>query len=113
MEKEKPFRISAIVQGVYSIVCLINVVLCLVYANAYHTESGRFCAELSLHLTFLLFIIPAMPISTALNIGTMPSKKADPTRYTRRLLWTILSPILYVVTWLITLCVWMSTTGGV
>lgn len=112
LTKKKLILISAVIQGIFSVACLFNIVICLIYQSVYNTEMGRLLAEIALHLPFILFIIPAMPVSIVLNICAKP-KQENKTLRVRWLTWTVLSPILYVVIYFIMLGVFISSTGGV
>ena len=105
---------SIIIQGVYCVACLLNIVICLVYKSAYTTEIGRLCADIALPLTGILSIIPAMPISFIFNLCAKPRKESNTPRCNRLwITWTVLSPILYIVIWVTMVCVFVYATGGV
>ena len=112
MSKKRSFWISVVIQGVFFAACLLNVAICLIYQSSYDTEMGGLFAEIALHLTGILLLIPILPIVIVLNICAKPPKDNKTTRV-RWLTWNILSPILYVVMCFITLGVFISTTGGV
>ena len=115
MTKPQIKSISLIIQGIYSVFCLFEIILCLVYRGSHDTEIGSVCAEMALHLIFFLFLflLFAMPISFTLNILARPHKEDSRSRCVGWLSWIIVSPILYIILWTISLGVWISITGGI
>ena len=110
--KNKWILSSAIIQGVYSVFCLLNIALCLIYKGTHATEMGSLCASIALNLTGILSIVPAMPISLFFHICARP--QTDNALIRRRwLTQTVFSPILYVILWGIMIIVFVATTGGI
>lgn len=95
--------------------CIFDVILCMIYRKSFDTDIGRKCAYIALDLTgiILLFFVIALPTSFVLNIIALyqndePQKKR---RFWK--LWAVLSPVFYVIFWLISLGVFVVSTGGV
>ena len=115
MTNKAPKTISLIIQGIYSLCCLFHIIVSFIYNEFYDTEVGRLCADITLHLIFVLFlsVIPAMLISNVLNICARSRKKENNSRSGFWTFWIIISPILYIVFFVLTLGVWISVTGGI
>ena len=113
MKKKRMRLISIMIQCVYSAFCLFHILLCLIYRVTYDTDAGRLCLEVTLHMIFVLFMVPAMPVSMLLNIGARTVKNEQDPHRGRWLLWTVFSPVLYAVIWIIALGTWIWATGGI
>ena len=113
MTNKKLKTISLIIQGIYSAVCLFHIIICLIYNEFHDTEVGRLCAEITFHLIFVLFAIPAMPISTVLNVCARLRRKDNNSRGGFWTFWIVISPILYIAFFVLALGVWISVTGGI
>ena len=105
--------ISVVIQILYTVACLTDIVICLLYLGSYDTAFGRACADLALDFTCALFLIPALPVSLVLNICARSENKEEHPRVDRWLLWTVLSPVAYVASFVIALGIFISITGGV
>ncbi len=105
-------KLSFLLQGSYSALCLLDIAICLVYQATYHTEIGNLCAAVALPLTCILFFAPAMPLSLILNIRAV-FRQNKQAKHTFWMIWTIVSPILYIVFFLCTVCVFVGITGGI
>ncbi len=112
--KNKRLEISSlIIQSIYSILCLIDIVLCLVYRSNYDSSIGRTLAYFVLDFTGVLFVLPAMLIGTILNFCALRKRRLDGMPRKGWIIWTILSPVVYIVCFLVALMVFVATTGGV
>ena len=80
VKKKKLMRSSLILQGVYTAGCILDIILCLFYQASYKTSFGRQCAYLALHLTVILLLVPALPLSLIWNIRATPPRQAEDTR---------------------------------
>lgn len=113
MQKKYMKKASLILQGVYCAACVLDIILCLVYQNNVETLLGLKCADWALSLTIILFFAPAMPISFILNILAMPPKQSERAERGRWLIWTIISPIIYLIFCISVICIFVVTTGGI
>ena len=111
MDKRRLTSLS--LQGLYLVIFIAEIVICIIYRNSFDAEAGRMLAEIALHLMGILFLVPAMPISLILNIFILLNSKSDSVQRKKWLSWTIVSPILYVCLSLVACCVFVATTGGV
>ena len=112
--KNKKLEISSlIVQGIYGILCLIDIVLCLVYQSNYDSSIGRTLAYFVLDFTGVLFVLPAMPIGIILNICTLDKRRSNGAPCKGWMIWAILSPVVYIVCFFAAAIVFVATTGGV
>ena len=113
VKKKKLMRSSLILQGVYTAGCILDIILCLFYQASYKTSFGRQCAYLALHLTVILLLVPALPLSLIWNIRATPPRQAEDTRRGCWMAWTIASPLFYILCWTVAMCVFVAATGGV
>jgi len=104
---------SFILQGIYSAFCVLDIILCFIYHYNFNTSFGGECAHLALDISCILFFIPAMPIGILLNILAMPSKQSEQTERKRWIIWTIISPGIYLIFYLSAVCIFVAITGGV
>jgi len=111
---KKYLRLSSFaVQGIYSILCILDVIICLIYKQNFDTALGSKCAYWALDLTGILIMLPALPIGIILNILAMPPKQIETTNRKRWIIWMIISPCLYLLFFFFAVCVFVATTGGV
>ena len=114
--KNKSLEISSlIIQSIYGILCLVDIVLCLIFQNNYGSSIERTLtyAYFVLDFTCVLFVLPAMPIGIILNICALRKRRLEGIDHKSWLIWTILSPAIYVVCFLAAVIVFVATTGGV
>ena len=110
---------SWVVHGVYVALCLTVIVLCTLFSQAYlPTDFSYDCAWLALDMMGWATFIPCMPIGFILNAILLALHIADKKeRKTSKIVWqsirTALCPVLCVVMWLITVYIFVWTTGGV
>ena len=108
MNKQRFKTASFILLIAYAAFCFFDITICLIYRMNFDSAFGHKCAYLALYLTGALFLVPAMPIGLALNILAMPE-----TNRKCWLIWTIVSPAVYLACFFVTLIVFVATTGGV
>lgn len=109
---KKYMKISSfILQGIYSAFCVLDMIICFVYKYNFDNALGTKCASLALDLTGILFLLPALPIGIILNILAMPPKQTEGRK--RWIIWTIISPCLYLIVYFTAVCVFIAITGGV
>ena len=115
MNKRTPRIISLIFQGAFSLVCILNIILCTIHRQNFDTDFGRRCADIALDLTFILFLFLLIALPTSLLLNIIARFPNDEPQKKRRLwkLWTVLSPAFYVILWFVSLGVFISSTGGV
>ena len=115
MNKRAPRITSLIFQGAFSLVCILNIILCTIYRQNFDTDFGRRCADIALDLTFILFLFLLIALPTSLLLNIIARFPNDEPQKKRRLwkLWTVLSPAFYVILWCVSLGVFISSTGGV
>ena len=112
--KNKKIEISSlIVQCIYGILCLIDIILCLVYRGNYDSYYGRTLAYFVLDYTCVLFFLPAMPAAAILNLCALRKRQLESQPRKGWLVWTILSPVVFIVCCLVAVGVFVATTGGV
>ena len=115
MNKRIPRITSLIFQGAFSLVCILNIILCTIHRQNFDTDFGRRCADIALDLTFILFLFLLIALPTSLLLNIIARFPNDEPQKKRRLwkLWTVLSPAFYVILWFVSLGVFISSTGGV
>ena len=112
--KNKRIEISSlIVQCIYGILCLIDIILCLVYRGNYGSSYGRTLAYFVLDYTCVLFFLPAMPVGIILNLCALSKRRLEGQSRKGWLAWTILSPVVFIACFLAAEMVFVATTGGV
>ena len=87
----------------------------MIYRKSFDTDIGRKCAYIALDLTgiILLFFVIALPTSFVLNIIALYQNDEPQKKRRSWKLWAVLSPVFYVIFWLISLGVFVVSTGGV
>jgi len=113
MKNKKIEILSLTAQCIYGILCLIDIILCLVYRANYNSSYGRTLAHFVLNYTCVLFFLPAMPVGVMLNLCALRKRRLDGHPRKGWFAWTILSPIVFIVCFLAALMVFVTTTGGV
>lgn len=102
------------IQAIYSAVCLVDVVICLLYRNL----DNAFVDDVLLFAMLLLLLpvvsaVIVVPVSIVHNIQqVILSYKGKLPRRHFQLMWTIFSPILYVACFSVTAYLFVSITGG-
>jgi len=112
---KKAHKVFLFIQGIYSISCLLEANLCLVYQSIDKAVYGDI-----LMIFMLLLLLPiaslfiALPASLILNIQLVIAKyKEKAHRRIFWLIWTFLSPILYFVCFWFAGGLFVTATGGV
>lgn len=113
MTKKYLRLLSFAVQGIYNILCILDVILCLIYKYNFDTTLGSKCAYWALDLTGILFLLPVLPIGIIINILAIPTKQTETTNRNCWIIWTIISPCLYLLFYFSAVCVFVATTGGI
>ena len=113
MKKKHWKKISWILHSLYGIVCVFEIILCVLYRNNFDTSFGAACADLVLKLNGILFFVPALPIGFILNLLAMPPQQSEPKERRRWLIWTIASPAVCLMIYFIAVCILVVTTGGI
>lgn len=108
---EKRLKIASfVIQGLYSLVCVADILLCLLYRVHWDTASGRMLADIAMHLTCCLTLLPVLPALLALNICLAVRNKKHRGRW---IAWTVLSAMLCVASFIAAVVMFVSSTGGV
>lgn len=105
--------LSFILQSTYSAFCILDIIICLIYNYSFGTAFGSKCAHWALHLTGIIFLVPALPIGILLNILAMPPRQTETTYRKNWIIWTIISSCLYFILCFAAVCIFVVTTGGV
>ena len=107
--------LSLVLQGVFSLACILEVILCMIYRNNYKTDFGRSCAYIALDLTgyILLFLVIALPLSFVLNVIALYHNEQLQKKCCFWKLWIVISLVLFVLFWIISVVVFVNSTGGV
>lgn len=112
--RHKKLEISALaVQLVYGVLCLLDMVLCFVYLRHYDSSFGACLAYFLLDFTCILFFLPAMPVGFVLNLCVLRKRRLADIPRGGWIIYTILSPIVYILCFLPALAAFMASTGGV
>ena len=114
--KEKILKIgSPAIQGIYSAICFLEVILCLLYRSL---DNALVDGTLSLFMALLLYPISVVfviaPIGVVRNTRqTIASYKEKASQRFFWLIWTILSPVLYFACFALAGISFVEVTGGV
>ena len=83
------------------------VVICMPLYSAFYTTSfGLICFRIGAALTFVSTFNPVGLIGSVFNI-------IDCTKSKKHLIWTIISPVLILVSWVLAICFFVNYSGGV
>lgn len=112
MNKRILKTISFTLQGLYSVACIVNVLLCILYRFNFDTSFGRKYAYFALDVMGILtlILIPVILISLILNILAMPGKEV---KKKGRFCWIICSPSLYIISFIVSGALLVVMTGGI
>lgn len=113
MKSKKLEILSIILQILYGIHSMSDIVLCFLCCYTSDDSIARTLAYLALNLTGSLFVLPTMPIGIILNICALRKRKLEGIPRKEWMVYTILSPIIYIIFFLAAVIVFVSTTGGV
>ncbi len=114
--KQKRLKlVSFITQGVYSFLCVLNIIIGILYFYNFDTAFGKKCSDVVLALSSVLFLelIPFVLISLICYLFARPDKQAEKKERVVRIAWMIASPCLYFVCFFISIVVAIMLTGGV
>ncbi len=107
----KLFRIGTILQLIYCLLCLL-VIVCMPLYTAFHpTDFAIICFKIGAFLTFISTLNPMGILGTIINFIACFS--ADSKRSRKVLIWTIASPILLALSWVLAVCCFVGHSGGV
>ena len=108
---EKRLKIASfVIQGLYAFACVADILLCLLYRVHWDTASGRMLADIAMHLTCCLTLLPVLPALLVLNICLAVRNKKHRGRW---IAWTVLSAMLCVASFIAAVVMLVSSTGGV
>ena len=114
--KQKRLKlVSFITQGVYSFLCVLNIIIGILYFYNFDTAFGKTCSDVVLALSSVLFLelIPFVLISVISYLFARPDKKAEKKERVAWITWMIASPCLYFICFFISIVVAIMLTGGV
>ena len=106
-------KIGFKLQGSYLFLCLAEILLCVLYLIFHDTAVGSICADIAFPLILALLIVPFMPVSLFWNIRVLCAVKNDRVQRKKQLVLTIVSPILYILSWSVACIVFVLSTGGI
>ena len=107
----KLFKAGTIQQIIYCACCLIVVICMPIYTAFYATTFGSLCFNVGAILTFVSTFNPIGLIGTIMTfIGCFYT---DLKQSKRCVIWTIVSPITVVCSWLLAVCFFVHHCGGV
>ena len=107
----KLFKAGTIQQIIYCACCLIVVICMPVYTAFYTTAFGSFCFKAGAVLTLVSTFNPIGLIGTIMTfIGCFSTELKKSKIY---LIWTIVSPIVIVCSWVLAVCSFVHHSGGV
>ena len=97
-------------QGLYTLACVVMMILSGVFHNSLGTDIALELLDVLLDMSAWLLVIPAMPVGLLLNILAFPRGHAKE-KTVKWLIWTLVSPILYIAAYLIALSAFLSAAG--
>lgn len=107
----KLFKIGTILQLIYCFCCLVVVICMPLYTAFYNTSFGKICLGIGAILIMISTFNPMGLIETVINLivcftsGLKKSKKI--------LIWTIASPALIALSWILAVSFFVKHSGGV
>lgn len=108
---DKRLKIASFVtQGLYSLACVADIALCLLYRVYWDTASGRMLADVAGYLAGALILLPVLPALLAINVNLAVRDREHRGWW---IAWTIISAVLYGVSFLAAAVVFVYSTGGV
>ena len=107
----KLFKAGTLQQIVYCFCCLIVVICMPLYTAFYMTAFGSLCFKIGAGLTLLSTFNPIGLIGTIMNfIGCFST---DLKKSKKHLIWTIVSPVVIVCSWVLAVLFFVHHSGGV
>ena len=107
----KLFKEGTILQLIYCFCCLLVVICMPLYTAFYTTTFGEICFRIGASLTFVSTLNPMGLIGTIINFFACFS--SDLKKSKKILIWTIISPALIVLFWVLAVCFFVHHSGGV
>jgi len=105
------FKAGTALQLIYCFGCFV-VVICMPLHSAFSTTTfGTICLGIGSILTFISTFNPMGLIGTILNFIACFS--SDLKKSKKILIWTIISPVLIVLFWVLAACFFVHYSGGV
>ena len=107
----KLFKTGTILQLIYCFCCLLVVICMPLYTAFYTTTFGEICFRIGVILTLGSTFNPMALIGTIINFIACFS--SDLKKSKKILIWTIISPALIVLFWVLAVCFFVHHSGGV
>ena len=107
----KLFKMGTILQIIYLVCCMIVVVCMPLYTAFYTTTFGLLCFRIGAVLTFISTFNPIGLIGTVINIIAYSTSNLKKSK--KHLAWTIVSPVLIIISWVLAVCFFVYHSGGV
>ena len=107
----KLFKVGTILQLIYCFCCLLVVICMPLYTAFYTTTFGEICFRIGAILTLGSTFNPMGLIGTIINFIACFS--SDLKKSKKILIWTIISPALIVLFWVLAVCFFVHHSGGV
>ena len=111
MVNMKLFKAGTILQLIYCFCCLVVAICMPLYTAFYTTKFGDICFGIGAILTFVSTINPMGLVGAIINFSACFS--SDLKKSKKILIWTILSPVLIVLFWMLAVCFFVYHSGGV
>jgi len=107
----KLFKVGTALQMIYCFCCLLVAICMPLYTAFYTTTFGKICFRIGEILTLVSTFNPMGLIGTIINFIACFS--SDLKKSKKILIWTIISPALIVLFWLLAVCFFVHHSGGV
>ena len=107
----KLFKAGTVLQIIYLFSCMIVVVCMPLYTAFYPTAFGLFCFRVGAVLTFVSTFNPMGLIGTVINIIACSTYNLKESK--KHLVWTNVSPVLIILSWVLAVCFFVHHSGGV
>ena len=107
----KLFKVGTILQLIYCFCCLLVVICMPLYTAFYTTTFGEICFRIGEILTIVSTFNPMGLIGTIITFIAWFS--SDLKKSKKILIWTIISPALIVLFWVLAVCFFVHHSGGV
>ena len=109
----KLFKMGTILQLIYCFCCLLVVICMPLYTAFYTTTFGEICFRIGVILTLGSTFNPMALIGTIINFIACFSSDLKKSKKILILIWTIISPALIVLFWVLAVCFFVHHSGGV
>jgi len=113
MKNKKLEIASLVIQLIYGALCGVEIVLCLVLQRGCDPDFERSLAFFVLDYTGFLLLLPAMPVGLILNICALRKRRQEGIPRKGWIIWTVLSPVMYILCFLTAIVFFVAATGGV